>query len=245
MSLTLTETVDAKVTASAVTQTGIAKQQQQKQSLQHQSDSQQQRTLQCRDATITTIITVGRSSRAVSNRAPSNRPAAAATEHSDTAAGEVPAPSTLRQLNAYACLELDEPYQRHVTRSVFGSANPYWDQHYMLRLSMHVFDRSGRLDTLLGSASMRLSELPELGASHHAAAAFLFVCPATKAEWPPIGASSDSLDDSSTRPNGDASLSRTLGDLAASERENRSSAPVRCHSNREVDRDKDTGNGGK
>uniref|UniRef100_A0A1I8IMX9 AMP-binding domain-containing protein n=1 Tax=Macrostomum lignano TaxID=282301 RepID=A0A1I8IMX9_9PLAT len=40
-----------------------------------------------------------------------------------------------------------------------------------------------------------------------------------------------------------ASLSRTLGDLAASERENRSSAPVRCHSNREVDRDKDTGNG--
>uniref|UniRef100_A0A1I8FQF1 PDE4_UCR domain-containing protein n=1 Tax=Macrostomum lignano TaxID=282301 RepID=A0A1I8FQF1_9PLAT len=40
-----------------------------------------------------------------------------------------------------------------------------------------------------------------------------------------------------------ASLSRTLGDLAASERKNRSSAPVRCHSNREVDRDKDTGNG--
>ncbi|PAA75599.1 hypothetical protein BOX15_Mlig024393g3 [Macrostomum lignano] len=291
MSLTLTETVDAKVTASAVTQTGIAKQQQQKQSLQHQSDSQQQDPLSAADATVPRRHHHhhhhGRQKQQSGQQPGTQQPGSNTRllvkvikasslplpppEHSDTAAGEVPAPSTLRQLNAYACLELDEPYQRHVTGSVFGSANPYWDQHYMFdlnansrRLSMHVFDRSGRLDTLLGSASMRLSELPELGArimqplrrpsrtetpatvgpTATLTAEFLFVCPATKAEWPPIGASSDSLDDSSTRPNGDASLSRTLGDLAASERENRSSAPVRCHSNREVDRDKDTGNGG-
>ncbi|PAA51689.1 hypothetical protein BOX15_Mlig017488g4 [Macrostomum lignano] len=74
-------------------------------------------------------------------------------------------------LNPFACVELDEPYQRHVTGSVYGSANPYWDQSYMLdltpqskRLSLHVFDRTNQSDLLLGSASILLDDLPSQGA---------------------------------------------------------------------------------
>uniref|UniRef100_A0A1I8FNL4 C2 domain-containing protein n=1 Tax=Macrostomum lignano TaxID=282301 RepID=A0A1I8FNL4_9PLAT len=171
----------------------IAKQQQQKQSLPTSIGFTAAGPLKCsgrysaEDATITTIITVGRSSRAVSNghQQPGSNTRYLVKvikasslplpppEHSGHRSRR--GPDSLYTASAKCPMPVwswDEPYQRHVTGSVFGSANPYWDQHYMLRLSMHVFDRSGRLDTLLGSASMRLSELPELGSPpHHAAAA--------------------------------------------------------------------------
>ncbi|PAA70098.1 hypothetical protein BOX15_Mlig025280g1 [Macrostomum lignano] len=87
----------------------------------------------------------------------------------------VPSHRPAAQLLTRAIVELDKPQQRHETGGVYGSTNPYWDQHFVFSLSPESTSLSIRVlhqlaangagsEELLGAAALPLSLLPPTGA---------------------------------------------------------------------------------